>query len=65
MTPCYDAQSAEEDRVCRERLTHVTRMLCDLCEAIDTNGLMNKAPPELQEWWEEHREADAAREARP
>ncbi len=56
MSPCYDAQGAEEDRHCRERLTKVTRLLC---EYLDDQSHMSL---ELCEWYEEHKAADAARE---
>ncbi len=58
MSPCYDAQEADDNRNCRERLTKVTRLLCEVIR----HGVANtmESNPELEEWWDEHKAADKA-----
>lgn len=67
---CHDpmAEGEEHERT-RRRLHAVTRLLCGLCERIETNpnatvkaARLIDADPKLRAWWEEHQKADRKRE---
>lgn len=72
--PCQDYTSTDEynDRErarVQKRLNHLSQMLCGLCTVVErrtnleTRHLIDKVPS-LRSWWEEHKMADAIREAK-
>lgn len=62
MSPCYDAQEDDDNRHCHERLTKVTRLLCEVIRSGVSNAM--RSNPELEEWWDEHKVADLERGGR-
>ena len=62
MTPCYDDRDTgdyarAEAKVVIDKLT---RMLCEVIRSGVVNAMRQN--PEIEEWWEEHKNMDAARE---
>ena len=44
-----------------ERIHGLTAMLCTACRFIEAEGKLTVLSTELQSWWADHREQDAAR----
>ena len=71
--PCHDAYSyfgdagRESDALneVRQRLDHITRLICSLCERLEGSGFNHLiyADPQLLAWWDKHQECDRRRKA--
>ena len=61
--PCRS--EPDYDEPIRQRLDHVTKLLCGLCGRIEDSGDMRhiQADPHLGVWWQAHKVADAKRKA--
>lgn len=71
--PCYYTGSAAGDAELehgetQQALTHVTRMLCDLCEAVEDHdgeqSTLLSSSPSLSKWWADHKQIDQQRRNR-
>lgn len=59
--------SSADLRETKERLDHVTSLLCELCSELEAHNQEDYISdnPELEDWWEDHQEQDRkAREQR-
>lgn len=63
--PCYDPRSSEDAAENKRRLDLATRLLCETCTTLKTQGYLNlfaRDIPGLLEWFDEHQRLDAERE---
>jgi hypothetical protein len=65
--PCYMTGSTDGDRAMasEEEVTRLTRMLCQLCHAMESTEhirMYEHRAPGLAKWWRDHKAIDAAQE---
>lgn len=66
--PCYDPRSDANHRITKQRLDLATRLLCELCTAMERGKHIKfcyeqlHPATELAKWWEKHKKLDAERE---
>jgi hypothetical protein len=59
--PCFDPQSAEEDRQAREFQRQFGPLMCEAVRLLRVAGLLEKSSSALQKWAREHAAEDAKR----
>ena len=57
--PCYDPQAHEDCRQCRKEVNRLTDLLCQAGRAFVNAGAV--PPPEVLDWWDQHRKWDEER----
>lgn len=60
--PCHDPRPAEDYDAAVEKCDKLTRLLCEACRELRSNGLIHRLGSELRSWWAIHEEDDARRE---
>lgn len=64
--PSWDQEQAEAKREAKlkEQQSRMEPMLCSACRALERLGYDFDENPELSEWWDKHKKADAERLAK-
>lgn len=62
--PCIDGGPSWPAEAEKQRDSSMSPLLCSACRALERLGYDFDENPELSEWWDKHKKADAARLAK-
>lgn len=62
--PCIDGGPSWPEEAQKQRDSSMSVLLCSACRTLERLGYDFDENPELSEWWDKHKKADAARLAK-